>query len=72
MSIVEARQLTAAYIAAIVALTILYDVWVITKFGPDASISRVCGLAFNAYPLTFAWFLIGLGLYVGHVHIPAF
>lgn len=72
MSVVEARQLTAAYMACVVILTVLYDVVIITKFGPDASISRVCGMAFEAYPLTFAWFLIGVGLYIGHVHIPAF
>lgn len=71
MSVVEARQLTAAYMAVVVILTILYDVVIITKFGPDASISRVCGMAFEAYPLMFAWVLLGIGLYLGHVHVPA-
>jgi hypothetical protein len=71
MTIQEARVLTACFIGFVVVITIGYDVWVFRAFGPNATISRVCGTLFQQYPLTFAWVLIGIGLYLGHAHIPA-
>lgn len=71
MTTQEAQWMTASYIFAVVMVTIAYDVWVVNKYGPNASISRLCGMAFHAYPLTFVWVLIGIGLFIGHCKLPA-
>lgn len=71
MSTHESQVMTAAVMLLIAALTILYDVGVVHWFGPDASISRVCGLWFHRYPLLLCWLLFGAGLYFGHVFLSA-
>jgi hypothetical protein len=71
MTISEAQQLTAAFILFVIAMTIGYDVWVVRTFGGDATISRVVGICFHRYPIVFAWVLIGVGLFIGHVHLSA-
>lgn len=67
----EARWVTVAAIAFLVAATILIDVALFHYFGSDATISRVCGMAMKAYPILTVWTIFGLGLFVGHVLISA-
>ena len=71
MTTQQAQWLTAAVIFLLAASTILWDVMAMTAWGPDATISRVCGLVMDRYPLITWWLLIGVGLFLGHVKIPA-
>ena len=69
MSRVQAQWLTLAFILAMAAITIGYDVWTCEVNGVNSTISRVCKRAFTASPVAFASFCFGLGVYVGHVFL---
>lgn len=72
MTTYEARWLTFAFMLAITAIVIIYDVWVIGRFGPDASISRVVAFGFGRYPILAALTVYWLGILTGHIGFPAF
>jgi hypothetical protein len=71
MTLAEARWLTVAFLAAWTAVAISYDVVVVTRYGPDASISRVLGWLLARVPVVGVAVVFWLGLLVGHLWLPA-
>ena len=71
MSDIQAKWMTVAFIAMVIAITILYDVIVYHFCGPHATISRVCGEAMDRYPVMILWVTFGLGILLGHFHLSA-
>lgn len=67
MTTAEAQWMTFAFILLFTAVIVGYDVWVITYWGPEASISRVASAAFRISPTGFAVFLIWIGVLIGHL-----
>jgi hypothetical protein len=66
----QAQWLTLAFLFAVSAITIAYDLLIIRAAGPDASISRVLGRLLEL-PSAFVVFVFWLGVLVGHVWVPA-
>jgi hypothetical protein len=67
---VQAQWLTVSFIAAVTALVIAFDAWMLCRFGPEATISQVLGRML-ARPTFFIAFVFWLGLLVGHIWLPA-
>jgi hypothetical protein len=70
MTSAQAQILTLFFLAAVTALVIGYDVFIIRTAGPDASISRVLGQLLKL-PSAFVAFVFWLGVLVGHVWLPS-
>jgi hypothetical protein len=70
MTTPQAQWLTLAFLFAMSAICIAYDVVIIRAAGPDASISRVLGRLLEL-PSAFVVFVFWLGVLVGHVWVPA-
>jgi hypothetical protein len=66
----QAQWLTLAFLLAVSAAVIGYDVLIIRAAGPDASVSRVLGRLLEL-PSAFVVFVFWLGVLVGHVWLPA-
>jgi hypothetical protein len=66
----QAQFVTLAFIVAVMAVVIAYDVAACTVWGPDATISRVMCRAFRAYPILYPAFWLAVGLLVGHIGLP--
>lgn len=63
------QRLTAYFIVAVVLLIAAYDIWVLTKYGEDATISRVIRSAGNSWqPLPYL-VAFGMGCLFGHLFL---
>jgi hypothetical protein len=67
---VQAQWLTLAFVIAVTALVIGYDVMAIRSWGVEASISRVMRRLFGASPTLFVALVFWLGILVGHIWLP--
>jgi hypothetical protein len=67
----QARWLTVAFLAAWTAVAISYDVVIVTRYGPEASISRVLGWLLARWPVVGVAVVFWLGLLFGHVWLPS-
>lgn len=67
---VQAQWLTLAFVVAMTALAIGYDVVAIRSWGVEASISRVMRRLFGANPTFFVALVFWLGILVGHIWLP--
>jgi hypothetical protein len=70
MTTPEAQWLTLAFLLAVSAAVIGYDLLIIRACGPDASISRVLSRLLEL-PSAFVVFVFWLGVLVGHVWVPS-
>ncbi len=66
----QAQWLTLAFLLAVSATVVAYDLLIIRAAGVDASISRVLGRLLEL-PSAFVVFVFWLGVLVGHVWLPA-
>jgi hypothetical protein len=71
MTLDQARWLTVAFLTAWTAVAISYDVVVVTRYGPEASISRVLGWMLARLPVVGVAVVFWLGLLVGHLWLPS-
>jgi hypothetical protein len=71
MTRIEAQWLTLAFIIAVTAAVLAYDVWVIRTHGVEASISRVVAHLAVRWPVLLPVLAFALGVMVGHVILPA-
>ncbi len=67
---VQAQWVTLAFVMAVTALAIGYDVLAIRAWGVEASISRVMRRLFDASPTFFVAVVFWLGILVGHIWLP--
>jgi hypothetical protein len=67
---VQAQWLTLAFVIAVTALVIGYDVLAIRSWGVEASISRVLRRLFGSSPTLFVAMVFWLGILVGHIWLP--
>lgn len=67
---VQAQWVTLAFVIAMTAIVIGYDILAIRSWGVDASISRVVRRLFGASPTLFAVVVFWLGLLIGHIWLP--
>ena len=70
MTTPQAQWLTLAFLFAVSAAVVGYDLLIIRAAGPDASVSRVLGRLLEL-PSAFVVFVFWLGVLVGHVWLPA-
>lgn len=66
----QAQWLTLAFVVAVTAIVIGYDVLVIRAYGPDASISRVMRRLLSGHPTLFVAIVFWLGVLLGHLRLP--
>jgi len=67
----SAQWLTLGFVAATTLAVVAYDVAAIAWWGPDASISRCLSRLFERWPSLGLALLFWLGVFVGHVWLPA-
>ena len=70
MTTPQAQWLTLAFLLAVSAAVVGYDLLITRAAGPDASVSRVLGRLLEL-PSAFVVFVFWLGVLVGHVWLPA-
>lgn len=67
---IQAQWLTLAFVLAVTAMVIGYDVIAIRMWGVEASISRVFRQIFGVCPTLFVALVFWLGILVGHIWLP--
>jgi len=71
MTHLQAQWLTVAIAASVTLFVLSFDVWIISRFGLDASISRVLARFFRQWPTAAVAVIFWVGVLVGHVWLPA-
>ena len=69
MQSTRAQLLTLAFLVAVSALVILYEI-AIAQNGTEGTVTKALRWVFKKYPTTFCVMLIWIGIWIGHLWMP--
>jgi hypothetical protein len=70
MTSAQIQWLTMAFIVAVAAVVIGYDILIVQAYGTEASISRVIRRLIERHPTVFVAIVFAAGVFVGHIWLP--